>query len=176
MPYTPYHFGPSGFIGLAFRKWIDVPVFVLVNVIVDLEVLIISQLGLGYPIHRYVHTLLIGAAAGIVWAVAAWPLRNVFKKIMLILRIPYKPSLCKMIISGILGVWLHVVIDSIYHPDVRLFWPHRSIPLWRIITRQQLEFLCLVFLIPAFILYLLIVILSWNKIEAEKAHEKERRK
>ena len=175
MPFTPYHFGPSSLIGLAFRKWIDIPVFVLANVIVDLEVLIISQLRLGYPIHRYVHTLLIGAAAGIVWAFVAWPLRNVFKKIMQIIRIPYKTSLLKMIISGILGVWLHVIIDAIYHPDVHLFWSYKSIPLWRIITGQQLEFLCLIAFIPALILYLLIVILSWNKIEAEKAHEKEKK-
>ena len=175
MPFTPYHFGPSSLIGLAFRKWIDIPVFVLANVIVDLEVLIISQLRLGYPIHTDVHTLLIGAAAGIVWAFVAWPLRNVFKKIMQIIRIPYKTSLLKMIISGILGVWLHVIIDAIYHPDVHLFWPYKSIPLWRIITGQQLEFLCLIAFIPALILYLLIVILSWNKIEAEKAHEKEKK-
>jgi membrane-bound metal-dependent hydrolase YbcI (DUF457 family) len=173
MPFTPYHFGPSGLIGLIFQKWIDIPVFLLANVIVDLEVLVISSLGLGYPIHRYVHTLLIGAGAGTAWALAAWPLRNIFKKIMQILHIPYKTSLLKMIISGILGVWLHVIIDSIYHPDVRLFWPYKSIPLWRIITRQHVEFLCLVAIIPALILYLLTVILSWNKIEAEKEHKKK---
>jgi len=79
-----------------------------------------------------------------------------------------------MIISGILGVWLHVVIDSIYHPDVHLFWPNKSIPLWRIITKQQLELLCLAFFIPALILYLLTVILSWKKIGAEKAAKKQR--
>ncbi|MHC4544154.1 MAG: hypothetical protein ACYSYL_06435 [Planctomycetota bacterium] len=110
MPFTPYHFGPSGFIGLALRKWLDIPVFVLANVIVDLEVL----LGHGYPIHRYFHTLLIGAAAGILWATVAYPLRNLFKMIMQTLRIPYQTSFLKMLISGVLGVWLHVVIDSIY--------------------------------------------------------------
>lgn len=175
MPFTPYHFGPSGLIGLIFRKWIDIPVFVLANVIVDLEVLVISSLGLGYPIHRYFHTLLIGAGVGFVWALAAWPLRNVFKKIMQLLRIPYQTSLWKMIISGILGVWLHVIIDAIYHPDVRLFWPYKSIPLWRIITGQQLEFLCLVAIIPALILYLLTVILSWKKIGTEIDPQKERK-
>lgn len=79
-----------------------------------------------------------------------------------------------MIISGILGVWLHVAIDSIYHPDVRLFWPNKSIPLWRIITNQQLELLCLVFLIPVLILYILTVIQSRKKIGAEKSAKKQR--
>jgi len=112
MPYTPYHLGPSGFIGLTFRKWLDVPVFVLANVIVDLEVLIITQLGFTYPIHRFTHTLLIGSAAGIIWAMAAWPFRNIFKRLMQILRIPYQTSFWKMLVSGVLGVWLHVVIDQ----------------------------------------------------------------
>ena len=153
MPFTPYHFGPSGFIGLTFRKWIDIPVFVLANVIVDLEVLIIRLLGVGWPIHRYIHTLLIGAAAGIVWALAAYPLRNVFKKIMLLLRIPYKTSIWKMLTSGILGVWLHVVIDSIYHWDVRLFWPSKAKPLYALVTKQQVQTICLAFFIAATVLW-----------------------
>jgi membrane-bound metal-dependent hydrolase YbcI (DUF457 family) len=163
MPFTPYHFGPSGFIGLAFRKWIDIPVFILANVIVDLEVLIIPMLGLSYPIHRYAHTLLLGTAAGIIWAVAAYRLRNLFKSLMHTLRIPYQPKFWKMLISGILGVWLHVVLDAIYHPDVRLFWPDKSRPLYRLITKQQLEALCLAFVLAAIILYIFAAIPSFTK-------------
>ena len=43
MPFTPYHVGPSGFVGLVFGKWIDLPVFVLANVIVDVEVLAVQN-------------------------------------------------------------------------------------------------------------------------------------
>lgn len=104
MPFTPYHFGPSGFIGLVFRKWIDVPVFVLSNVIVDVEVLVAAFFRLGPPYHRYCHTLLIGAAVGALWGVAAYRLRPLFEVIMDMARIPYKPGFWKMVISGILGV------------------------------------------------------------------------
>ena len=52
MPFTPYPFGPSGFAGLVFGKWIDLPVIVLANVIVDVEVLVIGILGLEWPAHR----------------------------------------------------------------------------------------------------------------------------
>ncbi|MHC4654970.1 MAG: metal-dependent hydrolase [Planctomycetota bacterium] len=170
MPFTPYHFGPSGFIGLALRKWLDIPVFVLANVIVDLEVL----LGHGYPIHRYFHTLLIGAAAGILWATVAYPLRNLFKMIMQTLRIPYQTSFLKMLISGVLGVWLHVVIDSIYHRDVRVFWPDKARPLYMLITRQQLEALCLAFFIAAIVLWGLTAILySKRKIKESANIEKD---
>ena len=177
MPFTPYHFGPSGFIGLTFRKWLDIPVFVLANVIVDIEVLVVRLLGAGWPIHRYTHTLLIGAAAGIAWAMAAYLLRNVFKKIMQILRIPYKPSLWKMLVSGVLGVWLHVVIDSIYHRDVCLFWPNRRLtPLYKLVTKSQVKTICIFFLIAAFVLYILTVFVSWkkNSLKSKAAENKGR--
>ena len=176
MPFTPYHFGPSGFIGLALRRWLDIPVFVLANVIVDLEVLVINFLGVGWPIHRYTHTLLIGAAAGIAWAMVAWQLRNVFKKIMQILRIPYKPSLWKMLVSGVLGVWLHVVIDSIYHWDVRVFWPSKVKPLYKLVTTQQVEMICAILFIWALILYIMMVIksLKKNRVESKFGNQEER--
>jgi membrane-bound metal-dependent hydrolase YbcI (DUF457 family) len=161
MPFTPYHFGPSGFIGLVFGKWIDLPVIVLANVIVDVEVLIIGSLGLGWSAHRYCHTLLIGAVVGALWGIAAYPLRHFFKRMMRVFYIPYKTSLRKMVISGVLGVWLHVLIDGIYHFDVKIFWPGKKMWLWQMIngriTKGQIETICMLFFIAAFIVYILAV-------------------
>ena len=158
MPFTPYHFGPSGFVGLVLRKWLDLPVFSLANVIVDIEVLVYRS----GPIHRYVHTLLIGAAAGALWGLAAYPLRHFFKRLMHISRMPYQAGFWKMIISGILGVWCHVIIDAIYHWDVRLFWPSGVTPLYGLISKRQVEIACIISFIPAIILYV-IVALSYTK-------------
>jgi membrane-bound metal-dependent hydrolase YbcI (DUF457 family) len=161
MPFTPYHFGPSGFIGLVFGKWIDLPVFVLANVIVDVEVLVIGFFGLGWPMHRYCHTLLIGAVIGAFWGIAAYPLRHIFEGIMKVIYIPYKTSLRKMVISGILGVWLHVLIDGIYHSDVKIFWPYKTIWLQQMmqghVTREQIKTICILFFIAAFVVYILAV-------------------
>lgn len=161
MPFTPYHFGPSGFVGLVFRKWIDVPVFVLANVIVDIEVLVVMLFNLEGPIHRYCHTFLIGAAVGALWGVAAYPLRNLFKKIMQLFRIPYKTSLSKMLISGILGLWLHILIDGAYHFDVKILWPNISISLWKMIHRHlgqgKIETICLIFFLAGLVPYLFAV-------------------
>ena len=71
MPFTPYHFGPSGFVGLALRRWLDVPVFVLANVVVDLEPLVVVLFGLDYPLHGYVHTFLGGTVVALLWALLA---------------------------------------------------------------------------------------------------------
>lgn len=152
MPFPLYHIGPSAFLGLTFRKWLDVPVFVLANVVVDIEVLF-RLFGLGWPTHGYFHTLLIGAAVGAVWSIVAYSLRHLFEKIMRMLLIPYQTGFWKMVVSGILGVWLHVVIDAIYHWDVRIFWPSKAKPLWRLLSQEQVKIMCIGFLVAAVVAY-----------------------
>jgi hypothetical protein len=151
MPFTPCHFGPSGFVGLVFRKYIDLPVFVLANVVVDVEVLFAPG---SFP-HRYWHwhTLLIGAAVGVIWALAAYPLRGLFKKAMRFFRLTYETRLFKMVLSGVLGVWLHVLLDGLYHYDVQVFWPMRRNPLRNIISRQSVVIICLCCFVPAIVMY-----------------------
>jgi len=135
-----------------------VPVFVLANVVVDIEVLFAD----GWPVHRYGHTLLIGAVVGAIWAVAAYPLRHFFKRLMQLFRIPYQTSFAKMLISGILGVWLHVLLDGIYHWDVRVFWPSKTNPLYGLVSREQVEAICIAFFIAAIIAYVIAVV-SYTK-------------
>jgi len=168
MPITPYHFGPSGFVGLVFRKWLDIPVFILANVVVDIEVLLYDRL----PMHRHAHTLLIGAAIGALWGIAAYPIRPLFKKLMNIFLLPYQSTFFKMVISGILGVWLHVLIDAVFHRDVLLFWPNRARPLYGLISREQVQLICLVFFVPAFILYAFTVV-SYVKKKKPKRTDSE---
>jgi len=153
MPFTPYHFGPSVFVGLALRRWLDIPVFVLANVIVDIEVLVIGALRLGWHRHRYAHTLLIGACFGIIWAVAAYPAHPLFEKLMQVLHIPYETNFWKMLASGILGVWFHVLIDGIYHWDIPMFWPSKAKPLFNIIPHDWVKPICVVFFCAALIPY-----------------------
>ncbi|MFA5251039.1 MAG: hypothetical protein WC454_00425 [Phycisphaerae bacterium] len=153
MPFPLYHFGPSGFFGLTFRKWLDVPVFILANVVVDIEVLLHHNNWHSWPTHGRFHTLLIGAVVGAIWGIAAYPLRHFFAKIMRTLRIPYQTGFWKMAVSGVLGVWLHVVIDALYHWDVRIFWPSKAKPLWHLLSREQVEIMCIGFLVAAVVVY-----------------------
>jgi membrane-bound metal-dependent hydrolase YbcI (DUF457 family) len=137
------------------------PIFVLANVIVDFEVLFGTS---RFP-HRvwHFHTLLVGTIVGAVFGLSAYPARGIFKKIMELLRLSYRPSLLKMVISGVLGVWLHVVIDAIYHWDVWLFWPNKTRPLWNLLTQQQVKVLCIAFLAAAIVLYLVILAVHFKR-------------
>ena len=87
---------------------------------------------------------------------------------MQFLRMPYKTGLWKMVVSGVLGVWLHVLIDSVYHFDLRPFWLNKTISLWRIVVRhigydrmeavaEGIEIACVVLLLAAVTLYVLII-------------------
>jgi hypothetical protein len=154
LPFTPYHFGPSVIIGLVFRRLIDLPVIVLVNVVMDFEPLAVMLLGLDYPLHGYVHTFLIGSVIGVVWAVVSFCfLKGFYSWLMKILRLSYQPRFGAMVIAGVLGVWLHIFLDGIMHPDTRPFWPLQVRPFLHIISVERLYEMCEYCIYAAFVLY-----------------------
>ena len=156
MPFTPYHFGPAGFFALLFKKWVDIPVFLLANVVIDIEVGIIMMFNLGTWRHRYTHTFIGGFLVGIILALVSYPLRGLYKKIMSIFRLSYNTNFLKMLAWSILGVWFHILIDAFDHWDVRPFWPYSSKnPFYDIVTDYQVKMICLVFWV--FLLILLTI-------------------
>ena len=175
MPYPPYHVGASGFFGLLFRRWVDVPVFVGANIIVDLDVLGDNIFAPGWPVHQFLHfhTLLIGAGVGIVWGLAVYlikPVRRFFQWAMKLLGMPYKATAVKAAVSGLAGVWVHVFIDNLYHYDVQMFWPSRARPLWGLLRRnnirlgqEEIEFACIVLTIGAVLMYIMDIVVSRRK-------------
>ncbi|MHC5083367.1 MAG: metal-dependent hydrolase [Planctomycetota bacterium] len=182
MPFTPYHFGPSGFVGLLFRRWIDVPVFVAANVLIDVEVLADARFAPGWPVHQlwHFHTLLIGALAGAIFgALVYWikPTRWCSQKSMSLIGLPSTPTWTSMILAGALGACLHVVIDSFYHYDVQLFWPHALNPVVRWIGRMtDLNFnqikpyvvnVCKIFWVLMFIFYGILLVRNLKRKKAK---------
>jgi len=153
MPFTPYHFGPSGCVTLPLRKYIDIPVFVLVNVVIDLEPGVVLVFDLNYPLHGYCHTFLFGTVIGLVWALVAYTARNYLRRLMQFVGLPYQTSIGKMVLSGLLGAWFHIVIDSFCWSDIRPFWPSSANPLNNLTTLNTVRLLCAISFIPAIALY-----------------------
>ncbi|MGD9109508.1 MAG: metal-dependent hydrolase [Phycisphaerales bacterium] len=171
MPFTPYHFGLHGFVGLVFKKWLDLPVLVLANVIIDAEVLFRIEKYTGplthwnFP-HRvfHFHTLLVGGFVGILFGLAMFPLRGVFKRAMNLFKLSYSPTALKMAVSGLLGALLHILVDGMYHWDVQMFWPDKNArPLWNILTQNQVRELCIAFWFLAIALYVVILAVKLRK-------------
>ncbi|MCX5701970.1 MAG: hypothetical protein NTW64_03190 [Candidatus Omnitrophica bacterium] len=153
MPITPFHFGPAGTVALLARKYIDLPAFILVNVIIDIEPSIVILFGLGYPIHRHLHTFLIGSFIATFFAILLYFCKGYTVKIMKLLNLPYEPVFLKILVSSILGAWLHVFFDAPLYSDIRPFFPSFFNPLYGILSYFQLYLLCTLFFIPALVLY-----------------------
>jgi membrane-bound metal-dependent hydrolase YbcI (DUF457 family) len=153
MPFTPFHFGPAALIGLPLKQWIDIPVFVLANVVIDFEPLAVMVFQLNYPLHGYFHTFLIGGLVGLLWGLAAYFLKPLFILLMRLFGLSYQPTLLKMTVSGILGVWLHVFIDSFLYEEMNPFWPAMGNPLYAIIRYQLVFQICELSLIAAVVIF-----------------------
>jgi membrane-bound metal-dependent hydrolase YbcI (DUF457 family) len=155
MPFTPFHFGAHACAVLPFRRRLDIPAFVLSNVVIDIEPLLVMLFNLNYPLHGYAHTFLGGLIIGSLWGVIAYTLRGSLGKVMNFLRLFYAPTVTISIVSGALGACLHILFDAPIHPDIKPFYPMNSNPLYGSISTANMYFLCLLFFIPAIVLYLM---------------------
>ena len=153
MPFTPYHFGPAALIGLPLRKWLDIPVFILANVVIDLEPLVVMVYNLEYPLHGYLHTFIFGGLLGLVWGLVAYYLKPIFVLLMRIFGLSYQPTLLKMMLSGLLGIWLHVFIDSFLYPEMNPFFPIMGNPFHATVHYSRVFSICEASLIAAVVIY-----------------------
>lgn len=163
MPFTPFHFGPHACISLSLYHRLDIPVFIGANIAVDIEPLLVILFNFNYPLHGYCHTLLIGGFVGFLFATALYPLRNIFKKIMNLLGLPYAPSYKNMVFSGILGVWVHILFDAFLYTDIRPFFPFRFNPLYSGVSMEMLYNICAVSFVPALAIYIYVVFITRKK-------------
>ena len=154
MPFTPYHFGAHACASLPFHRQLDVPVFIAANVVIDLEPLLVMALDLDYPLHGYAHTLLVGGMIGLGFGALVYPFREPIGLLMGFLRLPYLPSWRRMMLSGMLGAWLHVLFDAPLYRDIRPFYPLQVNPLYGIASPHAVYTLCALLFVPAVLLYL----------------------
>lgn len=165
MPFTPFHFGPSALVAFPLKKYLDIPVFVLANVVIDFEPLVVMYFNLPYPVHGFFHTLLGGIIIGGLWGLIAYAVRKPIKSIMNVFRLQYEPKLFTMILSGILGFWLHIFIDSFMHADIRPFFPSNYNPLYQIVSTPNLYLICALLFIPALGFYIKEVVGSGRELK-----------
>lgn len=156
MPITPYHLGPDLALALPLRKYIDLPVFLLSNVAVDIEPFTVTLFRLHYPYHGFCHTFLVGTAIGVLLALVCVNFKGVFKKLMNLVRLTYSTSFGKMTVSAIFGVWLHVLLDGFLNHDIKPFYPLASNPLYGILSQATVLHLCSFSFLLALAFYVLI--------------------
>jgi membrane-bound metal-dependent hydrolase YbcI (DUF457 family) len=165
MPFTPFHFGPSAFISLALMRYIDLPVFILANVAIDIEPLIVMVFKLSYPLHGMAHTFLsatiIGIFCGAIFHYFRKPISYTMTRIV---RLPYSTSFKKYAVSGVLGAWFHILLDSPLYYDIKPFYPlSDKNPLLGLVPSEVMYKFCALTFIPAIMLYLLLITIEYKK-------------
>lgn len=153
MPNTILHFGINSDIAFLFRKYLDFPALILINVFINFESYLVILFNLNYPIHGYVHTFLIGSLVAIAGSLLLYSSRSSLKKFMSFLRLPYETSFKKILISSLAGAWVHILMDAPLYSDIKPFFPFKTNPLYGFISEFQMNLICLALFVPAFILY-----------------------
>ena len=175
MPFTLYHAGPSALIALPLRKYIDVPVFILANVFIDLEVLIIlitgAEVYADSGLHPIAHTFFFGSMFAIAWGfLSILLLKNFNLRLMTEFRLDYQTNAVKIFVSAVLGVWFHIFVDCFYHADLHPLYPFSMTNPLNFGTSPNLVMnVCRILFIPAVILFFAIVIRRDRKIKREGA-------
>jgi membrane-bound metal-dependent hydrolase YbcI (DUF457 family) len=123
MPLTPFHLGPAILVGLIFLQYIDLPTFIIANVIIDLEPLCIILFNLELTHHQFLHTFLGGTLVAVILTTFMNSIRSKFSPILRLIKIEQKTSLRKIMLAAVSGIYLHIILDSLMHVDIRPFYP-----------------------------------------------------
>ncbi len=129
MPFTPFHFGPGLLFGLLLLSYIDFPTFLLANVIVDIEPILVLSLKLNYPLHGILHSFLGGTIFSFLLAMVMNRMRNILSPLMSYFKLDQTPSLKSILSASFSGIYLHIILDSFLYSDIRPYYPFDFNPL-----------------------------------------------
>lgn len=131
MPFTLFHLGPALGFGLPFRTYFHAPTFLLANILVDVEPLLVLFLGLNYPLHGYLHTFIIAFFLGLALGVMAFLSRGIMRPFYGKFLLETKPDLKikSFVVAGASGTMLHVLFDAPLYRDIKPFYPLVTNPL-----------------------------------------------
>lgn len=140
MPITPFHFGPGALLKSLFPKWFSFRVFLLTQVIMDLETawnIIQGNLRL----HTYFHSYL-GSSIVIALSASAVVAHNFVKSGKLTGWVSLLQE--QFLFTAVLGVCSHVFLDSIMHSDMSPWRPFSDLnPALHIMSVATLHVFCL---------------------------------
>jgi len=145
MPFTPFHLGPASGFGFPLRKYLHVPTFLVANILVDVEPLLILSLRLNSPLHGYLHTFVVASILGLVLGCMMFLLERILRPLYttLLMESNAIPKLKSFIVAGVTGTSLHVLLDSPLYDDIRPFFPLSVNPLYNPASSSEVYSLCM---------------------------------
>lgn len=165
MPLTPFHLGPALLLGLVFFSYLDFPTFLVASVIIDVELILIVFLHLDYPLHGFLHSFLGGTILALLLAWIMSKTRRHVSPFLSFFKLGQKWSFKNIIVASLSGVYIHILLDSRMHMDIRPFYPLNLNPFLSqsISSVLTIYMLCIWSFIGALIIYAIKLFLIWRK-------------
>jgi membrane-bound metal-dependent hydrolase YbcI (DUF457 family) len=128
MPFTPFHLGPALFLGLLLLRFLDFPTFLIANVIVDVEPLLVLVFSLDYPLHGFFHSFIGGTVVALFLALVMNRIRETVSPLLALFRVEQRSSLNSILCASMFGVYLHILLDARIYGDIRPLYPLNANP------------------------------------------------
>lgn len=123
MPVTPFHFGPALFLGLLLLNYLDLPTFLIANVIIDVEPVLVLTFGLDYRVHGFFHSFLGSTIIALLITILMKKIRKPILPILSFFKIETRTSFLRRLVASLSGVYIHILLDSRMHYDIQPFYP-----------------------------------------------------
>jgi hypothetical protein len=166
MPFTPFHLGPAIAVGLPLRKYLHAPTFIVGNLVLDIEPLLVLVFGLRYPLHGYLHTLVLAPAMGLLLGAVMFKLDGLmspfYRKVKLETDKPLKVR--SFLAAGVFGTVLHVLFDALLYSEMDPFFPLAVNPLLDLhLSMSQVYMFCVYLGFFGIIFYATLLVYSLHK-------------
>jgi len=133
MPFTPFHFGPGLILKAGAPRRFSFLAYATTQVAIDLESWYFLTRD-DWPVHRDLHTFVLGAAVGVGVGVLTWTLASIVHRARKRLRrmlpsedalplVQSEVALSGAVAGGILGGLTHSLLDGIMHADIKPLRP-----------------------------------------------------
>ena len=155
MPFTPFHLGPALFFGIVFFRYLNLPAFLIANVIVDIEPFVVLLFGLDYPLHGFFHSFLGGSLVALVLYLVMVRMYPYVIGVMDIFYVGQEMSRKKIMLSCFSGVYLHIILDSFIYADIMPFFPFGVNPFYMLggIGGSHIYLSCVLMLVAGICLF-----------------------
>lgn len=155
MPFTPYHWGPSSWIGLLLLRVFDFPTLLIASVIVDIEPFCVLVFNTPWPLHGFLHTFLGGSVIAILTTLICYFLQRSIKKVMSIFRLAQDSSFRKILWTSFFGIYFHLLLDAFLYEEMNPFYPFKGNPFLGLFSSQQVYLFCSLSFPIGILLYLI---------------------
>jgi len=123
MPLTPFHLGPTLLLGVLLYRWLDLPTLLAGSVIVDVRAALIVFGPFDGPVHGILTTFAGGTIIALVTGAAVLVLPQSVQSVLNYTRLADTTSASASFGAAIVGVYSHIVLDSLLYTDTHPFYP-----------------------------------------------------